>query len=150
MEGKSKSIFSFLLVPFLFISVFLLGPIFFSTYLSFCSWDLQGPISFVGIDNFVKIFTISRYQKALLNNVLWVAGVTFAPMFIGLGLAYLLSGELKGKGIFTGLLWIPFAIAPVALGYIFTFIFDYKLGLLNIMLNTVGLGFLKTLRVSLR
>jgi len=143
MEGKFKSIFSFLFVPFLFISIFLLGPIFFSTYLSFCSWDLQGPISFVGIDNFIKIFTISRYQKALLNNVIWIAGVTLAPMFIGLGLAYLLSGELKGKWIFTGLLWIPFAIAPVALGYIFTFILDYKLGLLNLFLSTIGLGFLQ-------
>ncbi len=139
MRGESKSIFSFLFVPFLFISIFLLGPIFFSTYLSFCSWDLHGPIRFVGIDNFIKIFTISRYRKALLNNVIWIAGVTLAPMFIGLGLAYLLSGELKGKWIFTGLLWIPFAVAPVALGYIFTFIFDFKLGLLNLFLNTIGL-----------
>lgn len=143
MRGESKSIFSFLFVPFLFISIFLLGPIFFSTYLSFCSWDLHGPIRFVGIDNFIKIFTISRYQKALLNNVIWIAGVTLAPMFIGLGLAYLLSGELKGKWIFTGLLWIPFAIAPVALGYIFTFVFDFKLGLLNLFLSTIGLGSLR-------
>jgi ABC-type sugar transport system permease subunit len=143
VRGESKSIFSFLIVPFLFISIFLLGPIFFSTYLSFCSWDLHGPIRFVGINNFIKIFTISRYQKALLNNVVWIAGVTLAPMFIGLGLAYLLSDELKGKWIFTGLLWIPFAIAPVALGYIFTFVFDFKLGLLNLFLSTMGLGFLQ-------
>jgi ABC-type sugar transport system permease subunit len=139
MREESKSIFSFLFVPFLFISIFLLGPIFFSTYLSFCSWDFQGPIKFVGIENFVKIFTVSRYQRALLNNLIWIAGVTLTPIFIGLGLAYLLSGELKGKWIFTGLLWIPFAIAPVALGYMFTFIFDYKLGLLNLFLSTVGL-----------
>jgi len=143
VRGESKSIFSFLFVPFLFISIFLLGPIFFSTYLSFCSWDLHGPIRFVGMDNFIKIFTISRYQKALLNNVIWIAGVTLAPMFIGLGLAYLLSGELKGKWIFTGLLWIPFAVAPVALGYIFTFVLDFKLGLLNLFLSTIGLGSLQ-------
>ena len=143
MRGESKSIFSFLFVPFLFISIFLLGPIFFSTYLSFCSWDFHGPIKFIGIDNFIKIFTISRYQRSLLNNAIWIVGVSFVPMFIGLGLAYLLSGELKGKWIFTGLLWIPFAIAPVALGYIFTFVFDYKLGLLNLFLSTIGLGFLQ-------
>jgi ABC-type sugar transport system permease subunit len=143
VRGEFKLIFSFLFVPFFFISIFLLGPIFFSTYLSFCSWDLHGPIRFVGINNFIKIFTISRYQKALLNNVIWIAGVTLAPMFIGLGLAYLLSGELKGKWIFTGLLWIPFAVAPVALGYIFTFVFDFKLGLLNLFLSTIGLGSLQ-------
>jgi len=95
------------------------------------------------MDNFIKIFTISRYQKALLNNVIWIAGVTLAPLFIGLGLAYLLSGELKGKWIFTGLLWIPFAVAPVALGYIFTFVLDFKLGLLNLFLSTIGLGSLQ-------
>jgi len=143
VRGESKSIFSFLFVPFLFISIFLLGPIFFSAYLSFCSWDLHGPIRFVGMDNFIKIFTISRYEKALLNNVIWIAGVTLAPMFIGLGLAYLLSGELKGKWIFAGLLWIPFAVAPVAVGYIFTFVLDFKLGLLNLFLSTIGLGSLQ-------
>ena len=143
MRSESKSIFSFLFVPFLFISIFLIGPIFFSTYLSFCSWDLNGPIRFVGIENFIKIFTISRYQKALLNNLIWIAGVTLAPMFIGLGLAYLLSDELKGKWIFTGLLWMPFAIAPIVLGYIFTFVFDFKLGLLNPFLCTIGLGSLQ-------
>jgi len=143
MRGESKSIFSFLFVPFLFISIFLLGPIFFSTYLSFCSWDFHGPIKFIGIDNFIKIFTISRYQRSLLNNAIWIVGMSFVPMFIGLGLAYLLSGELKGKWIFTGLIWTPFAIAPVVLGYIFTFVFDYKLGLLNLFLSTVGLGSLQ-------
>jgi ABC-type sugar transport system permease subunit len=142
-EGNmEKSISIFLLLPFIFLSIFLLIPIGFTVVLSFCSWWGYGPITFVGLDNFIKIFTIERFQRALINNLLWIIGVIFVPMFFGLILAYILL-DVKGKRIFTAALWIPYAISPVALGYIFYFVFDPKIGLINSTLEILGLGFLK-------
>jgi len=85
---------------------------------------------------------LERFQRALINNFLWIMGVIFVPIFFGLILAYILL-DVKGKRIFTAALWIPYAISPVALGYIFYFVFDPKIGLINSTLEILGLGFLK-------
>ena len=58
------------IVPaFFFIAVFLIYPVIDTLRLSFYNADSSG---FVGLDNYIKVFTTKTLQNALLNNVLWL------------------------------------------------------------------------------
>ncbi len=133
--------------PFLFAAPFVvtyllfnLYPVIYSFILSLHSWNGIGEKAFVAFGNYVKIFTRDvLFLKSVGNTVLIMAIATPTAIFSGLVLAYLLFNLKKGKRLFQTINFFPYITTPVAIGFIFSYLFDYSGGYMNQLLTTTGL-----------
>ena len=123
----------------LFLSM-VLFPIFFTIYASFFRWKGVGfEMNFIGLKNYISIFSDPRFINALENNFIWMAGFILLPVAFGFILALVLNTGLKGENVFKAAYYFPGVISFVVIGIIFTLIFNNSHGMLNEFLRTIGL-----------
>jgi multiple sugar transport system permease protein len=112
-----------LLAPSLFgVVAFLLLPMFVVVWLSLHRWDLLGPITYAGLDNWRSVLTDSTFGNSLLVTLLFVALVVPAQTVLGLLAAALLARELPGSGAFRTLYVLPWICAPLAIAVLWRWI----------------------------
>jgi sorbitol/mannitol transport system permease protein len=118
-------------------------PFLFTIYYSLQSWNLVRPGSrqFVGLDNYVLVFTDSQFRQVALNTVVLTVGAVFFSLLLGLLFALLLDRAFFGRGFLRTLLITPFLITPVAAALLWkTVLFDPTYGLINFVLSPFGVG----------
>ncbi|MGG4448148.1 MULTISPECIES: carbohydrate ABC transporter permease [Brevibacillus] len=135
------------LTPYLFILpwilgflAFTLGPMLFSLVMSFFDWPVVGEVTFVGLDNYVNMFT----DDPLFWQSLWITikfALLFVPLnlFIALFLAMMLNQKVKGSGFFRTVFYLPSVISGVALAMIWAWVYDGEYGIFNYLLSLVGI-----------
>ncbi|TFD62087.1 sugar ABC transporter permease [Cryobacterium suzukii] len=125
-----------LLAPSLFgVVCFLLLPVLVVLWLSFQSWDLIGPITFVGFDNYQSVLSDGVFGNSLLVTLIFVALVVPIQTLIGLGAASLLTRSLPGSAWFRTIYVLPWICAPLALGVVWKWILAPTDGALNTLLG---------------
>ncbi|WP_130838251.1 carbohydrate ABC transporter permease [Lachnoclostridium sp. Marseille-P6806] len=127
--------------PFVFcFLMFTLYPTAYSLEVSFHDWNGFGDKVFVGAGNYLRIFTRDKlYWKAFLNTAVLMLLSTPTTVFLGLLLSYVLYRLRTAKRFFQTAAFYPYVITPVAIGFIFSYLFDWKTGLMNRLLQTAGL-----------
>jgi sorbitol/mannitol transport system permease protein len=117
-------------------------PFLFTLWYSLRSWNLlrtDGDI-FVGLGNYVDIFSDSTFRGAALNSVLITLGCVFAAMVLGIVFALLLDRSFKGRGLVRTLLITPFLIMPVAGATLWSVsMLNPSYGLVNWLIGLVGI-----------
>jgi raffinose/stachyose/melibiose transport system permease protein len=107
-------------------------------FFAFTDWSGIGDFSWVGLDNFIKIFQ-DPSKVAALGNTLFLA---FASVILsnvaGLALALGLNRGLKSRYVLRVLFFMPVVLSPLAVSYIWKFIFDFN-GPINLTLRAIGL-----------
>jgi alpha-glucoside transport system permease protein len=105
-------------------------------------YDRDG-VTFVGLQNYVAVFTDRQMQEAFLNNILWILfGTAFAVIF-GLVVA-VLADRSKYERTAKALIFMPLAISFVGAGVIWDFVYAYRppqapqIGLLNAIVVALG------------
>jgi raffinose/stachyose/melibiose transport system permease protein len=129
-------------VPGLLIyAVFMLFPFFATIYLSFTNWNGVSPErDFVGLANYARMFGDATAIKAFINNVIWVVIGTIAPVVLGLFEALLVwTGSQRGSLFFRTLFFLPFVLPLVVVGIVWQWIYHPLFGVLNSVLDAVGL-----------
>jgi raffinose/stachyose/melibiose transport system permease protein len=111
-------------------------------FYAFTNWTGLGPFSFVGVSNFVKVFQTPQLLGSLINTVELAVGFVVFTNIIGLGFALALNRTLKTRYLLRTLIFMPVVLSPVAVSFIWKFIFAYN-GPLNQILGDVGLGSLR-------
>jgi multiple sugar transport system permease protein len=125
-----------LLAPSLFgIGAFLVLPVLVVAALALQSWDLIGPRTFVGLDNFVAVAVDGRFARSLLITAVFVAIVIPAQTVLGLVAALLLNRELRGSSAFRVLYVLPWICAPLVLGVVWRWVLAPTDGALNALLG---------------
>ncbi|MDJ0339803.1 sugar ABC transporter permease [Cryobacterium sp. PH31-O1] len=125
-----------LLAPSLFgVVCFLLLPVLVVLWLSFQSWDLIGPITFVGLDNYRSVLSDGVFGNSLLVTLVFVLLVVPIQTLIGLGAATLLTRSLPGSAWFRTIYVLPWICAPLALGVVWKWILAPTDGALNTLLG---------------
>lgn len=117
------------------IVVFLTVPIVVVIWLSFNSWDLIGPMHFVGLRNWDAVLSDPTFGHSLWITILFVMLVVPFQIALGLAMALLLTRGLPGSGAFRVLYVIPWMCAPLALGVVWQWIFAPDGGALNAVLG---------------
>jgi cellobiose transport system permease protein len=132
----------FFLSPyFVMYAAFGLIPILFSFYVSMTSWNGIGEKTFVGLQNYVFLFSPDSYFFKSIWDVLLLM-VVYLPLQIafGLFLANLLYGRyVKWKGLFQLANFLPYMVTPVAVGIMFSLLFDWQTGIVNKILLKYGM-----------
>lgn len=95
---------------------------------------------FVGIDNFVDLFTDPLYLQSIVRTVLFCLTVSILAMSIALGLAVFADRSIAGKGVYRTLLIWPYAIAPAMSAVLFLFVLNPRVGLFGRWLNKHGIA----------
>lgn len=92
--------------------------------------------TFVGLENFTKLFNNPKFYQAFQNSILLIVVVTLVTFFLALIFAAILTREkIKGQNVFRIIFYIPNILSVVVISAIFSAIYDPNQGLLNSFLN---------------
>jgi multiple sugar transport system permease protein len=90
-----------------------------SIVLSFTDWDGIQPIHFIGLDNYVQLFTTYPFfWPALTHNLIWLIVFVFVATPIGILLAVCLDRELRGSRIYQSIFFTPVVLSLALVGFI--------------------------------
>ncbi|MDL2400359.1 carbohydrate ABC transporter permease [Rhizobium mayense] len=88
--------------------LFLAGPTLVSLYLSFTNFNLLNPPKWIGMMNYVRLFTMdSRYLTSLRVTFTYVAFAVPLNLAFALALAMLLNAKIKGLGLYRAVYYVP-------------------------------------------
>jgi len=116
------------------------GPILFSLIMSFCQYDVFHPAQWIGLDNYVEMFTDDPlFYKSLWNTVFMALAIPLG-MTVSLAIAILLNHEVKGMAVYRTFFYLPAIMPAVAASILWIWIFNPQQGLLNAMLGKAGIA----------
>lgn len=138
---KTLVAYSFILPNLIGFFVFTFVPIVCSLLLSFCEWDSGNPIKFVGLQNFIYMFTKDNSFWISLKNTLYYTIVTVpVTMALSLFLAILMNKPLKGRVFFRSVLFFPYVASLVAIAVVWMALFNPDRGPINGLLMAIGIS----------
>ncbi len=139
---KTKAVQGVLsIVPTLLILLFIrFYPIAEAIYRSFTNWNGLYRNDWVGLKNYVDIFTNSPFWMLLRNNFVLLISVPL-QILLGLFVAVLLYEEVAGWRFFRAIVYVPQIISAVIIGYLFRIAFGLD-GPINLVLRNMGLNFM--------
>lgn len=119
--------------------IFTLVPVIWGLLLSLTNYDGFGNVSFVGLDNFIKLFRDGYFYTALKNNLYYSIVSVILTLVFGLLLAVLLQQKLRGSELFKTVFFFPQLTSSVAFGVIFMALFRGD-GPVNGALMSIGVS----------
>jgi multiple sugar transport system permease protein len=128
----------YLVVPLSLLITFTYLPVANMFSYSFTSWDgLDKTKDWVGLENYIRIFTDPKILSVFGVSLYYLFGA-FLQLGLALYLATILSFELRLRNFFKGVVFFPYLINGVAIGFIFLYLFQGD-GALDLLLRFLGL-----------
>lgn len=135
--------------PYLFLTpalaillIFLIFPLFWNTYISLHDVSLTTILSgweYIGGTNFINLFNDPNFYSSLKVTLMFVGGSVTLQFGIGMLMSVLLHQQVRASGVLRAIFIIPWTISAVIAAFSFKFIFDDNFGILNYLLNEIGL-----------
>ncbi|WP_067933214.1 carbohydrate ABC transporter permease [Alicyclobacillus kakegawensis] len=140
MRAK-PSIYLFLLPGGLIFLIFFVVPTIYGLSLSFTNWDGLSPqLQFIGFANYAHLLTDdSSFHTAIGNTLKFVLTVVIIQSTLSLILAIYLLKNTKVNIFLRTLYFFPTILSSVSVAFIWMFIYDSNIGILNTLLGDVGL-----------
>jgi ABC-type sugar transport system permease subunit len=126
----------------------LVFPILWNVYISLNDVSLTNLLrewQWVGFDNFIEVFRNDYFYESLKVSGIFIGGCVLFQFLLGLFLAELLSKNLKGTEVFRAIYVLPWLFSAVIVGFSWRWMYNDKFGLLNHLLNLMGLSGVKWL-----
>ena len=117
-----------------------LGPMLFSLYTSFTSWNGISTPKFIGITNYITMFTQDdQFLSSLWLTFKYVLIAVPTSLVFALLLAVLLSRDVRGSGFFQALYYFPSIVAGTSIFIVWKYMFDPTTGVINYLLSLLGI-----------
>jgi len=132
----------FIVPAYAFYLLFLIVPLILTMVLSFTSWDgfSWSQIHFNGVENYRDLIHDQVFLGALQHNLWFVVGSVVIKTLLALVLALVLYRTFAGSTFFQGVYLVPAVLSLIVVGLVFEFILDPNNGLINPILQHIGLG----------
>ena len=101
--------------------------------------DPTGAAEFVFLQNYVAILGSGEFWGALWNSLVYAVSTTGLSLLVGLGLALVVNQEIRGGGGLRTMMIFPYLLPTLVVIFIWTFILDPNVGVLNQWLLAAGL-----------
>src|SRR5438105_6451323 len=111
----------------------------FTLYVSVQDWDAAGSAGFVGLRNYMQLFGDERFLLSVVRTVYYSVLTVVAPLVLGTFAAVLLHREFRFRGLVRGIFLLPMMATPVAIALVWVMMFHPQFGVLNYLLERVGL-----------
>jgi multiple sugar transport system permease protein len=138
--ARNLTPFWFLLPAVVVTAGVVLVPVAQTVWLSLQDYLLYDPESarFVGLDNFLAIARDEVFWISLGHSLIWIVGVVGLQFLLGLATALLLNQSFWWRGLARALVVVPWALPSVIIGLMWTWMYDYNLGIINDLLMRIG------------
>lgn len=140
---KRQKLCAYLLisVPFIIYLFHIIFPLFTSIGYSFTKWNGVGKPRFIGLDNYLTLFRRDDFWLVTKNTIIISIYCVLGQVGISLIIAFLMTmRKLKLKAFHRAVIFFPSVMAPVVIGFIWRFVYNSQYGILNTVLNTLGLS----------
>ena len=129
--GRALTTVLFLLPAFALFTVFVVYPVAQAAYFSVWKWNGLGPlVNFVGLQNYISIFSDQLFATALKNNLFIMVLSLVLQLPFALGMALMVGRKLPGRSFFRLIFFLPYVLSEVITGLIWSFVY-HPTGLLN-------------------
>ena len=116
------------------------GPLLFSLYASFTNYNMTSRMDFIGLSNYIRMFTKDPvFWKSLGNTLYYVALAVPSSCICAIFLATLLNQKVKGTPLFQMLFYLPTVLSGVAVYQLWMQLLAPQSGLINSVLRLVGI-----------
>jgi multiple sugar transport system permease protein len=132
----------FLAPSFAILLVFLIFPLSWNIYISLHDVGLTTLLKdweYVGPENFITLFQDPNFYTSLKVTLMFVGGSVALQFGVGMMMAIVLNQQIRGSGVYRAILIIPWTISAVVVAFSFKFILDDNFGILNYILNQMGI-----------
>lgn len=121
-------------------AIFIIYPFVNGIIISFTSWNgFSQDSKWVGLQNYIDLFSDKNMLRAFINTLIYGVGSTIFQQLLGLSYAVLLNKAFRGRNLARTLIYLPVLIAPVIMGFMYYFFFQYNYGALNDILVLFGM-----------
>lgn len=142
---ESFTAYLYLLPATLILLAFHFLPIFYAFFISLNKWGILQE-RFVGLQNYVNLLRDSDFWQSLSVTIWFVVGTVPIGLALSLIVAVLLFQNIKGRGIFRTLFFLPNITSVVAAGVVWAWIFNVQYGVFNYFLERIGIERLQWLQ----
>ena len=122
-----------------FVTVFFLIPLALMIWMSLHKWPLLGHPRWTGVSNYTSMVNDPTFLHALGFTAEYTAIITPVLLAVGLGLALLVRERRRGVGFFRTVFFLPYVIGFAAASYLWLWLLDPSVGLLDHGLQSLGL-----------
>ncbi|MDP9843577.1 carbohydrate ABC transporter permease [Streptosporangium lutulentum] len=119
--------------------IFRFVPILGAGGMSLTDLNLGGEWNFIGVDNYARLFDDPKFWDSLRITLVYVAIYVPLTVLIALGTALLLNAVVFMRGLFRGMLFLPYVTSFVLAGVIWRWIYEFD-GMINGLLDKLDLG----------
>ena len=138
---RERFMLALILPAFLVLGLFQIVPVLLGANASFRSWSLFNPQkTFVGFENYRRVLTDPLFYGTVLpNTFLFMIASVMGGLVAGLGLAVMLNRKFPGARLVRTAILLPLMVPPVVAAIMITWMFNDQFGIVNVVLQAVGL-----------
>jgi ABC-type sugar transport system permease subunit len=138
---RFNSAYLFIAPSLILIAVFIAEPILQSGWMSLHDWTVgEATHKFVGLGNYTKLYTDSRFWNALRVTIVYTVAVSVGQVVLGLALASRLRRTTWYSALLRTAYFFPFIASLVVVGIIWKFLLDPQVGLVDAWLTGLGIS----------
>ena len=130
----------------IFLLIFVILPIVAAFYYSLTDYDLMRAPQFAGSKNYLNLVGDERYHRALTNTLFFAFGTVPSGIVTSLLLAVLINRQIRAIYAYRAMFYLPVVSSLVSVSLIWLWFYEPQFGLLNDVLESLGLPRLKWLR----
>jgi len=137
---EARVAYIYLIPAFIGLTCITYGPLIAVFVLSFFNWKGALAPSFIGIGNFVRLFTEDPYFIDSLKVTCYFSVIAvFGSMIYSLVVAMLLNRKIPARGFFRAVFYLPYVLPAVAVYIGWSWLYESNFGLFNYVLNELGI-----------
>lgn len=132
MLQNKRTIMILILPALLLFLAFIPIPTMYLFGISLFKSDMLNPAKFVGLQNYIFLFSKDPYfWSSLCNNIFWMLGNMVLQVLPSFLLAWILTSKVRCSNVYKGILFLPVALSSTAISIIWYFVYHGKVGILN-------------------
>ena len=118
--------------------VFYIWPFFQNIWFSFNDVNKFNMSTFVGLENYINLFSDKEVWKAFGNSLKYVVITVPAGLFLSIFIAALMNAKIRGKSIYRTLYFLPSVTMSAAVAMVWKWIYNEQMGILNTAIKAAG------------
>ena len=139
IKPKARTVFLYLIVPVVFFVFTVFVPLVTAFVYSFFEWKGGPKKTFIGIDNYVRLFHDATFWQSFGHNIYLVIACIIGQIGIAFIMVMIVNSKVvKLKGIHRTFGFFPSTISAVCLGLIWNMIYHNQYGIINWFLRLIG------------
>jgi multiple sugar transport system permease protein len=137
---EARTAYVFLIPALVGLTVLTYGPLLAVFVLSFFNWRGALTPSFIGIGNYIRLFTADPYFTDSLRVTIYFSVLSvIGSMIYSLAVAVLLNRKIPARGFFRAIFYLPYILPAVAVYIGWSWLYESNFGLFNYVLNRIGI-----------